>query len=113
MAAYDDPSVYPKEYYNYGQTAPNSLKYPLVGYAENADKACNFPYSPNQGGILSALTQARTSKYKLELASTNAIIVDTIEVKWEDHFVKFFKTANTLVLAVPEDNVRSILLMTE
>jgi hypothetical protein len=90
MATYDDPSVYPKEYYNYGHTS--------------TDKT----YS----GLGAFLIQPQTSKYKLDLAS-GPITVEAIDIRWEDRFVKFFKTANTLALAVPDQDVRTIQLVVE
>jgi hypothetical protein len=95
MAAYDDPSVYPKEYYNYGPTS--------------TDKT----YS---GGIFGSLAgnnaQSRAPKFKLELAS-GPITVEAVDIRWEDRFVKFFKTANTLALAVPDQDIRTIQLVVE
>lgn len=83
---------YPPEYYNYGPTSTDKT-YSGVG-------------------ILGNLAQALPPKYKLELYS-GPITVEAIDIRWEDQFVKFYKTMNTLVFAVPLDSVRSIQLVTE
>lgn len=93
MALLKEFAGYPPEYYNYGPTS-----------TDNTYKG---------GGILGSIGSPRPSKYKLELIEADSLYVESIEVRWEDHFVKFFKTANTLVLAIPEASVHSILLVAE